>query len=679
MVEREAAALGRVCYVAARSYMADALGSAILALPYHLQHAAFGPLLATRELPDLLDTLPAALHCVLLTAHAQYGSDDEFEADSDSDSDSRIGQSDEDVRVSNDTQEQEQCLVLRREHYTVSASTALFACIPQMPLLGAVVCRAMLPAADLVPALAAHSTLTGLDLAGHPGVKAELVVGALTSTLASWPRLASVRLGKYARTSTPATAAASDLLAPVLADATALTSLDVSGWPITPALAHAVGALTNLAQLHLKRSSRFQEAMPRLAALSRLRTFCGPSPEDQDQPACLNALHRIAACGSLQHLDLGDDGCPGYDLAGLELAMLPLLESVHLGVVYDSSLRQPGAAAQFDEHDPTCRGGVRALPHLLQLTSLLVAEFRSTNEAEFAVDAVFEARALGAALPLLTRLACLNLRNCVCVPSGYRALAAGWSCAPALCALTCTTHSDVTLLHGAHASVMQLRGLTSLDVTVERSDDGFEDYDGDMQRVPVPWLSGQVAQLSSLRTLRISSVGDLNYEPPLAVLPTLAALSAVTGLCRLELTNADLPDADWEAMPLCSLTALCLCYCHAPHAMSALAPRTNLRHLQLRGCGVQPSEVPAFMQQRQHALVGGPVPAPHLDLDLSGEFQPVTNAVLLKLLNAAELLNLWHVRVPSTLPQGAEWSKSAVDAVVAFNSRWGRQRKCTFC
>ena len=678
MVEHEAAALGRACFAAGRSGAADALGGAVLALPHHLLHAAFSALLTDRELPDLLDTLPAALHCALLTAHAQDGSGREFETDfGDTDSDARIGHSGDGGRVSDGCTEQTRCLVLRHEGYTVSAQGALFACIPHMPPLGALVCRAQLPAAELMPALAAHSRLTRLDLADTARGGAELVVRVLSSTLSSWPRLASLRLEQRMSFSAPAIAVISDVLAPALSQMTALTSLDVSGMLVTPELARAVGALTQLAELHLKDSFSLQGAMPDCTSLSQLSTFCGPSALSDDQPAHLAALRGIAACGLLLHLELCDDLTPGYDIAGLELAMLPLLESLRLSYLHDSSLQQPASATPFAVNDPACRCGVRALPHLLQLTSLLIRGFVWAFEGEHpSLYSALEACALGAALPLLTRLSCLNLCNCFCAPLGYRALAAGWSCAPALRALTCITHSDVTLLHGAHASAMQLRGLTLLDVTIERSDDdAAEERIDDVPVAHLSWLSGQVARLPALRALCINFDND---DLRLAALPPPAALSAVTGLRRLDLSNADLTGVDWDAMTLCALTALCLWNCRALHAMLAVAQRTELRRLKLHTCAVLPSDVSAFVQQRGRVLECMLLPPPHLDLDLSGEYRAVTDAVLEELLGAAERLGLRRVRVAHTTASRATSTRgqSAMNAVAAFNKRWGRLRKC---
>ena len=196
----------------------------------------------------------------------------------------------------------------------------VIAYIPHLPALSAVVCRARLPAAKLMPALAAHSSLTRLGLAGTAGDEAELVVGVLSSALPSWPRLASLRMEQRMYLSAPAIAVVSNLLAPALAVATALTSLDASGMLVTPELARALGALTQLAKLHLKGSFRVQEAMPDYASLSRLRTLCGPSAIGVDQPACVAALHGITACRSLLHLDLSDDLCPGCGLGARDAA-----------------------------------------------------------------------------------------------------------------------------------------------------------------------------------------------------------------------------------------------------------------------------------------------------------------------------------------------------------------------
>ena len=668
MVDRDTDALGRACYLAGRSDEANSLGGAILGLPLHLQHAVFGSLVAARELPDLLDTLPAALHCALLIACTQYGSDEGFRADSNEDLVACGDRLSDRGRSGDDVTARERALHLRYEEFSASAFDALIACIPHMPPLGAIVCDAALPAADLTHALTAHSTLTRLDLVGAIVAEAELGADALASALPSWPRLASLRLPPCIRWSATAPAAASDLLAPALADASALTSLDVSWMPLTPELARAVGALKQLAELRLKSCIRVQEAMPLLATLPRLRILEGPSTCGVSRLACMAALCGIASCRSLLHLDLWNDISPGYDLAGFELTMLPLLQSLRLWNINDSSLRQPGSSSPIVTHDPACRHGVRALPHLLQLTSLLVQFEATLNIDDDASDTAFEACALGAALPLLTRLARLDLRNCECEPSGFYALQTGWSCAPALRALTCTLCGDATVDDGVRASDAQLCGLISLAVSIR---DGLvHELDGRGRRTRVPWLSDHASQLSALHTLSIDAVDDETEY--LAVLPVLSALSAVTGLRRLEIAWADMEGADWGCMPLRALSVLCLRRCIAPDIMSAVAQNTQLSRLRVFECGLAACDLSAFVQQRGHVLAGAPVPLPHLDLDLRGGYSTVTDAVVKELLDAAERLGLRHVYLP-TLARDA----SALVAIAAFNKWWGRQRKCT--
>ena len=129
-------------------------------------------------------------------------------------------------------------------------------------------------------------------------------------------------------------------------------------------------------------------------------------------------------------------------------------------------------------------------------------------------------------------------------------------------------------------------------------------------------------------------------------------------------------------MPLCALTAVCLHNCRAPHAMSALALRTKLRRLQLHECDFLPSDVSAFVLHLGHALAGAAATSPYLDLALSGEPEPVPDAVLEELLGAAERLGLRCVRVSREMARGALRGESAMGAVAAFNKRWGRQRKC---
>ena len=612
MVECEAAALGRAYYAADESDKADALGDAVLALPHHLLHAAFRPLVAARELPVLLHTLPSALHSALLAAYVQHGSGEDFEADSEDDIDgcsSQCGADDGGTGVG-------RVLQLRREVYTSSALAALFTCVPCLPPLGAVVNRAALPAAELTHALAAHSTMTRLRLDDAAIGEAEVSANALAQALPCWPRLASLRLHHSSDCSrkATATAAASDLLAPALASVTALTSLNLSRLRVTPKLVRALAGLTQLAELRLRACSYVQAALLQLTSWAGLRTLCVQQHISHHGPAHTTALHGLSTCASLEHLDLRENK-RNCDVWGMEFAALSQLESLRLRGLHDSSLQQPGEVLPFDAHDPACRRGVRALPHLAQLTALTIPKLSRADVDEGG----HEVLAVSAALPLLTRLVRLHLSDDGGRFSGTRALAVGWSCAPALRALTCFIYDETTLLHGAHASartsLVRLRGLTSLDVTFEHLGDFAEELVDDVEVIQLPWLSSQIAQLSALCAIRIASTKDV---PHLAALPTLVTLSVATGLRRLEMIWVDLRGAEWGAMPLCALTALLLCCCHAPHAMSSLAPRTKLSYLRLRNCDVVPDDVSAFVQLRGRALAGAPVPRPHLELDLRG-------------------------------------------------------------
>ena len=680
MVEREAAALGHACYVAAKSDTADALGSAVLSLPHHLQHAAFSLLLAAPDLPGLLDTLPAALHCALLNAHVQRRSGeactckcavDLASRDSDDDWEPRGTPCGANGVVSDEATARGRCLFLRREPYTASACTALLACIPLIPSLSAVTCSAALPAAQLTNALSVHSALTHLDLSGAK--VAATLLGSRTfarALPACWPRLSSLRVGFTRWGGRIECAAAPNVIAAALVDATTLTSLELPGVPLTPELAQAVGGLTQLAELQLTAYSDSSSAVPQLASLGlqRLHALRAHHAGSEDQHGSTKALRSVATCALLTHLDLDPwrysfEGGP--DLAALEFAALSQLESLRLGEVHDSSLQWPGNAAPVAACSAACRCGIRALPRLQQLTALSIGGWKSLDErgnhAEYSDDAAY---AVGAVLPLLTRLARLSMSVLDQELSTTRALALGWSCAPALRALTRLICSDDTLLPDPHASAAQLRRVASLDMILQLHAD--EIVDGRQVARP-PWLSGQLAQLSALRTLGITG-DDPNVK--LAILPTLAALSATTSLRQLVLDTADLGGVDLGVIPLCSLTALSLQNCHAAHAMSEVAPLTELRKLQLNGCSVTPGDVSAFVQRRGRALASAPTPLPHLDLDLRGESLDGTE--LEELLGAAEPLGLrylraWHV-------ESAD--ESALAALSAFNMRWAGQRKC---
>ena len=66
IVESEALAVGRACFAAGTDASSDALVSAVRVLPPHLLRTVMRSLLRARELPQLLDTLHAALHRTLL-------------------------------------------------------------------------------------------------------------------------------------------------------------------------------------------------------------------------------------------------------------------------------------------------------------------------------------------------------------------------------------------------------------------------------------------------------------------------------------------------------------------------------------------------------------------------------------------------------------------------------------
>ena len=610
MVKREAAALGQACFTSGKSGPADKLAGSVLALPHHLLRAVFTPLLDARELPDLLDAMPTVLHRALLTAAVQgvapsvtQGGRSAF-PDSCSMHEDRSRSSDEIPCADRSTA----CLHLRPEKYSTSACAALIARIPMLPPLGAASCGAALPAADLMQALSLHSSLTMLDLAVDD---ADSFASAqtLADALPSWTGLRVLRLGH--RTQATCTAAASDIIAYALADASALTQLDLLRMSITSELARAVGGLTQLAELQLSRCGGVQQVAQHLTRLQRLRTLSVrivTSSENHFEFDLAGSLMHagIAACTLLVHLNL----CSSYDMAGLELAVLPLLASLHLGRLCDSSLHaDPDAAlAPFSADNAACRCGLRALPHLSQLTAL---QFANCCAAEG-----INAGALSAALPLLLRLARLEVPDMFDSESG-RVLAAGCMHAPALRALKCSGASDMTLLQGAPAAATH--GLTSLVLNIlERAGDPTE-VDRNVLVATATWWSGAISQLSALRELCI--VGRIVCVDCLAARPTLEVLARCTNLRRLELTHADVRGVDWGAASLCGLSALCLRSCAAPNVLPALAPLTKLRYLSLlrtsRQCST--ADVAAYVRRRDRLLLEVGTLPPQLEIDLNAE------------------------------------------------------------
>ena len=315
----------------------------------------------------------------------------------------------------------------------------------------------------------------------------------------------------------------------------------------------------------------------------------------------------------------------------------------------DSSLKQAAAAPAlppFAAHDPACRSGLRALPHLLQLTTL------SFEEADCCGT---ECGVLGAALPYLLQLAHLAITE-ACTTADHGALAAGWVCAPALRALTCVTCSEVNIWPEPPAAALRL--LTSLDFTIEEHYED-EELDIDMGYVAsIPRLGGQISQLSALRALSISS----NFDGAVyfAARPMLEALPAVPELRRLELSGAAVEGVDWGIAPLCALTVLCLRGCHAPDLLPALAQLRELRELVLQKIATAPDQyqlatvdVVNFVRRRVQLLATTDRPRPALDVDIDSYDDTVSFAALKEMLSSVEETGLRTIRVPRMSCDGA--------------------------
>ena len=651
-IQSDAAALAQACYDSGATHGSDALTGAVLALPQHLQQAVFAQLLRDRELPQLLDALPAALLRNLLATAVQRSSADEPGAASDC-NDRRGEARDASGRVVG-------CLQLCDGSYSVEASAALWAHIPLLPPLCAAVCAAALSAAALIQALSVHTALTRLDVSGANIGHSRVSMSAFADALPSWPHLRSLRLGRSYRKPSAAMAAASDMLARALADSALLTALHLSCMQITPELACAVGTLTLLANLHLHGCVDVKHVFSHLGSLPHLRALGArgallrrESARDYTEPAVLAG---IAACTSLLHLDLQ------YSLtnaAGLELAALPHLESLHLqGCNVDSSTewRNAESVPPFVASAPACRSGLRGLPHLQQLTALSFGRYFASLDSA-------AARALGAALPLLPRLQCLAVHS-KHDPAAGSALAEGWARAPALCALTCFIWSDAALLPDSAAVAPALQGLTSLDVSVfTRVDEGTEDY----ELMSVARVCSPISQRTLLRSLGIHTMDDVDNDT-IEPQATLRELSAFTDLRRLELTRVDVTCVRWAASPLCALTAICLSRCYTKGALPALAMISTMQSLVMHYCEIGADDIELFVTQRMLRLAGGP--PLDLDFDMRHHRRLVTVANLKQMLHSAEHIGLRHVCVPHL------GSELATELIEAFNSKWGRLRDC---
>ena len=661
-VASEAIAVGRACFAAGTTASSDALVSAVRVLPQHLLRAVMCALLRARELPRLLDTLHVALHRALLgTAVLQSNIPGLSErAASPEPAGARVIAEADTANASGATTAR---LHLYSGPFSPGACASIFGLIPLLPPLSAALCRATLPATNLVDALSVHASLTRLDVSGADVVGTCASAHALADALPSWPRMHALCLSRLG-CRWPPLQAASDILAPALAEATALTSLDLSFMAITAALAHAVGALTELAALQLDGCSNVQAVGPHLAALPRLRTLRGRAVDITHNAAgrfVTGMLAQLAACSALVHLNLRE---ALHDITGLELAALPHLELLCMGEVSDTSMSgMLGAVPPFAADEYACRFGLRALPHLQLLLLVSMDDVNEDNEMS----------AVTIALPLLPRLASFEMGR-TCEGADERALAAGWAAAASLRHLICFLSYELPLQHDAAAMVMWPQGLTSLTLSVGDTleDDGDavqigEQVDG-LDVAPLQWLSGHVAQLTGLSELSITA--DMNGAVYFAAQPTLAVLSGITGLRQLSLCRADVRGVQWGASSLRELTALTLLRCAACDAMPGLAYLTCLRSLALRRCQLQPSRVLAFVRRRRQRLARPGASPPDLDFCLDDAVE-LTVAELATMLESAEQAGLRHVCIQYS-------AKGALSEMIeAFNLKWGRYRSCT--
>ena len=195
----------------------------------------------------------------------------------------------------------------------------------------------------------------------------------------------------------------------------------------TAELLRTIDALTQLAELKLSGCRESPDIFPHLAGLRGLRklgmldmSLTNMADDMRGVPAESALLCSVAACASLVHLHLDGLG----SLAGLKLEALPQLVDLHLWCLRDGSLQQRAVAAPpFLAADPACRCGLRALPHLQQLTALRVMDAYEASLIEFCI--------LGAVLLLLLlRLARLRI-NGGSLALGERTMTAGVVCASA--------------------------------------------------------------------------------------------------------------------------------------------------------------------------------------------------------------------------------------------------------
>ena len=672
-VQRVASALGSMCLARDPSDSAaaapEALVTAVLALPQHLLQAITASLLRAHALPQLLDELPAALHCALLATAVQTTLSNTA-IDRKADAERRGAPvhcvahgtlaGDDGADGGGATRAVTRCLQLRREPFSEVASAALFAQIPHLAPLDAVICRATLPVPALIHTLSAHTSITRLDLSGAAVACTLDSARALAEALPSWPHLRSLWLDHRTDERHVPSAAASDILAPALARASALTSLNLSLMHITAELALAVGALAQLAELRVHACTGLEHMVPYLAALSRLCTLAARGARHADDTGLEEGTRlrgqfvaAVSTCTSLVHLDLV---ATGYDGERIELAALTQLESLQLdrSVLRNDLLFEPFAA-----NNPACRFGLRALPHLKLLADLSIKSALPNGDAHV----------LGDALPRLPRLARLELGSCESV-AGERARAEGWCRAPALRALSCIVSHEVLLPRDTIASTERLRALTALRITVVGDEEDLSSLNG-VHVGDMSWLGPQLAQLTALREVVIAAeYGDegLYYAP----MPTLSVLTELADLRRLELERADLTDVEWDAPLLQALTALFLRHCHTVDVMPGVAFLTGLRELGF-SCSeeIYSDDVAAFLSEREELLAGAGEFGQRLTLDLAGERNAVTEESLTELLDAVEQAGVQTLHV-----HNVDWDR-ADDVIAAFNLKLAGKRSCT--
>ena len=451
IVEHSTSALGSMCLARDPSDSAsaapEALVTAVLALPQHLLQVVTASPLGIHELPQLLEMLPAALHRALLATAVQTPiSDTAVERKADAERDGApvhcvAHDTSAEADSKGATNAGSRCLQLRRASFSDVASAALLAHIQQLPPLDAVICHAALSMPALAHALASHASVTRLDLSGAAVACTKDSARALANALPSWPHLRSLWLDHRTDERHVPDAAASDILAPALARASALTSINLSRMRITVELARAVGALAQLAELRAHACTGVERMAPHLAALSHLRLIharraCrGDDPRPEYDMRIRRQFERgLSACMVLNHLDLVDTYI--YDGNVLEPAALTQLESLRLWPFELPTVH----SAPFAADSPACRFGLRSLPHLQLLTELSITGIPGTDA---------EAHVLGDLLPRLPRLARLELARCESV-AGERARAEGWHarrrCAHSLATFhgrccSCATHS----------------------------------------------------------------------------------------------------------------------------------------------------------------------------------------------------------------------------------------------